>query len=104
MAEKLFDEEVFPVASPRLDGGALPRRPAELERCVLLRSERQPWMPWFRAMGLARGEPRRGPIFSDETLMLQRFVYMRLLQTVPVTRELALNHIATAGLGLPRSY
>ena len=37
-------------------------------------------------------------------MMLQRFVYMRLLRTVPVARELALNHIATAGLGLPRSY
>jgi alkylation response protein AidB-like acyl-CoA dehydrogenase len=45
-----------------------------------------------------------GSGFTDETRMLQRFVYMRLLQTVPVTRELALNHIATAGLGLPRSY
>jgi alkylation response protein AidB-like acyl-CoA dehydrogenase len=45
-----------------------------------------------------------GSGFTDETLMLQRFVYMRLLQTVPVTRELALNHLATAGLGLPRSY
>jgi alkylation response protein AidB-like acyl-CoA dehydrogenase len=45
-----------------------------------------------------------GSGFTDETSMLQRFVYMRLLQTVPVTRELALNHVATAGLGLPRSY
>jgi hypothetical protein len=45
-----------------------------------------------------------GSGFTDETMMLQRFVYLRLLQTVPVTRELALNHIATAGLGLPRSY
>jgi alkylation response protein AidB-like acyl-CoA dehydrogenase len=45
-----------------------------------------------------------GSGFTDETGMLQRFVYMRLLETVPVTRELALNHIATSGLGLPRSY
>ena len=44
-----------------------------------------------------------GSGFTDETNLLQRFVYMRLLETVPVTRELALNHIATAGLGLPRS-
>ncbi len=51
VAEKLFDEEVFPVASPRLDGGALPKRPEALARAVLLRSERQPWVPWFRAMG-----------------------------------------------------
>jgi len=45
-----------------------------------------------------------GSGFTDETMILQRFMYMRLLQTIPVARELALNHIATAGLGLPRSY
>ena len=45
-----------------------------------------------------------GSGFTDETNLLQRFVYLRLLETVPVTRELVLNHIATAGLGLPRSY
>ncbi|SRR5579883_134626 len=71
VAEKLFDEEVFPVASPRLDGGALPKRPEALARAVLLRSERQPWVPWFRAMGLDWPEPSRGPIYSDETLLVQ---------------------------------
>jgi len=71
VAEKLFDEEVFPVASPRLDGGALPKRPEGLARAVLLRSERQPWTPWFRAMGLDWPEPSRGPIYSDETLLIQ---------------------------------
>jgi alkylation response protein AidB-like acyl-CoA dehydrogenase len=45
-----------------------------------------------------------GSGFTDDTKMLQRFTYMRLLRTIPVARELALNHIATAGLGLPRSY
>jgi alkylation response protein AidB-like acyl-CoA dehydrogenase len=45
-----------------------------------------------------------GSGFTDETMVFQRFTYMRLLQTIPVARELALNHIATAGLGLPRSY
>jgi alkylation response protein AidB-like acyl-CoA dehydrogenase len=45
-----------------------------------------------------------GSGYTDETMILQRFTYMRLLQTIPVARELALNHIATAGLGLPRSY
>ncbi len=37
-------------------------------------------------------------------MILQRFAYLRLLRTVPVARELALNHVATTGLGLPRSY
>jgi alkylation response protein AidB-like acyl-CoA dehydrogenase len=45
-----------------------------------------------------------GSGFTDETGMLQRFTYMRLLQSIPVSRELALNHIGTVGLGLPRSY
>jgi LysR family glycine cleavage system transcriptional activator len=71
VAEKLFDEEVFPVASPRLSGGELPKRPEGLARAVLLRSERQPWTPWFRAMGLDWPEPSRGPIYSDETLLVQ---------------------------------
>ena len=45
-----------------------------------------------------------GSGYTDETKMLQRFTYMRLLRSIPVARELALNHVATAGLGLPRSY
>ena len=45
-----------------------------------------------------------GSGYTDETMMLQRFTYMRLLRSIPVARELALNHIATSGLGLPRSY
>jgi alkylation response protein AidB-like acyl-CoA dehydrogenase len=45
-----------------------------------------------------------GSGYTDDTKMFQRFTYMRLLRTIPVARELALNHIATAGLGLPRSY
>jgi alkylation response protein AidB-like acyl-CoA dehydrogenase len=45
-----------------------------------------------------------GSGFTDETLMYDRFGYLRLLRSVPVARELALNHIATSGLGLPRSY
>jgi hypothetical protein len=45
-----------------------------------------------------------GSGYTDETMMLQRFTYMRLLRSIPVARELALNHVATSGLGLPRSY
>jgi alkylation response protein AidB-like acyl-CoA dehydrogenase len=45
-----------------------------------------------------------GSGYTDETMMLQRFTYMRLLRSIPVARELGLNHVATSGLGLPRSY
>lgn len=45
-----------------------------------------------------------GSGFTDETLMFDRFGYLRLLRSTPVSREMALNQIAVAGLGLPRSY
>jgi alkylation response protein AidB-like acyl-CoA dehydrogenase len=45
-----------------------------------------------------------GSGFTDETMMFDRFGHLRLLRTAPVARELALNQIAVAGLGLPRSY
>jgi len=56
----------------RIGTGGWPGLVAEaLARAVLLRSERQPWTPWFRAMGLDWPEPSRGPIYSDETLLVQ---------------------------------
>jgi hypothetical protein len=45
-----------------------------------------------------------GSAYTGETMMLQRFLLMRLIKSIPVSRELALNHVATAKLGLPRSY
>ena len=45
-----------------------------------------------------------GSGFTEETLMFERFGYLRLLRSTPVSRELALNQVAVAGLGLPRSY
>jgi alkylation response protein AidB-like acyl-CoA dehydrogenase len=45
-----------------------------------------------------------GSGYTDESMVFQRFAYLRLLRSIPVARELALNHIATSGLGLPRSY
>ena len=45
-----------------------------------------------------------GAGYTRDTGVLQRFIYMRLLRSIPVARELALNHVATSGLRLPRSY
>ena len=45
-----------------------------------------------------------GSGYTTDTMILQRFLHMRLLRSIPVSREMALNHIATAGLGPPRSY
>jgi len=71
VAEKLMDDRYFPVCSPKLARGRLPKRPEELARFTLLRSEGEPWKPWFEAAGLDWQEPTRGPTFSDSSHTLQ---------------------------------
>jgi len=71
IAEPMFEETYFPVCSPRLARGRLPAHPADLARHVLLRSEGEPWVPWFRAAGLDWPEPARGAMFNDSSHMVQ---------------------------------
>jgi LysR family glycine cleavage system transcriptional activator len=74
MSEHLLDDVYYPVCSPRLNGGRLPTRPAELSRYLLLRSDDEYWQPWFRAAGLDWPEPTRGPIFNDASHLMQAAV------------------------------
>ncbi len=69
--EHLLDDRFFPVCSPRIAGGHLPRRPVDLARYTLLRTNDEFWRPWFNAAGLDRAEPTRGPIFSDSAHLTQ---------------------------------
>jgi LysR family glycine cleavage system transcriptional activator len=69
--EHLLDDCYFPVCSPRIAGGRPPKRPADLDRYPLLRSEDEYWKPWFEAAGLDWPEPSRGPIFNDSALLMQ---------------------------------
>jgi LysR family transcriptional regulator, glycine cleavage system transcriptional activator len=71
-AQIFMEDEFFPVASPRLNGGRLPRRPADLARFRLMRSGDEPWAPWFRAAGVKLEEPR--DVFTDSSLLLQAAV------------------------------
>jgi LysR family glycine cleavage system transcriptional activator len=71
IAEHLLDDFIFPVCSPRLNAGKLPKRPADLARFPLLRGEGEPWKPWFEAAGLDLREPDRGPLYSDSSHMVQ---------------------------------
>jgi LysR family glycine cleavage system transcriptional activator len=70
-AEHLLDDRFFPVCSPRILGGRVPLEPEDLARYTLLRTNDEPWKPWFDAAGLDWPEPSRGPIFNDSTHMLQ---------------------------------
>jgi Transcriptional regulator len=71
IAEHLLDDTSFPVCSPRLAKGKLPKRPSDLAKFTLLRGEGEQWKPWFEAAGLDWPEPTRGPLYSDSSHMLQ---------------------------------
>jgi LysR family glycine cleavage system transcriptional activator len=71
VSEPLMEDYFVPVCSPRLANGRLPKRPADLAKYTLLRAEAEPWEPWFRAAGLDWPEPRRGPMFTDSSHMVQ---------------------------------
>lgn len=68
-AERLLEAPIAPLCAPALAEQL--RAPADLARCVLLRSYRiQDWPAWFRAAGIA-GSAARGPMFDSSSLMVQ---------------------------------
>ncbi|HEX7650741.1 MAG TPA: LysR substrate-binding domain-containing protein, partial [Noviherbaspirillum sp.] len=71
MTEKLTDDYYYPVASPRFNGGKLPRTPQKLAQSTLLRCEMEPWTPWFRAAGLDLLEPTGGLVFQDSSMLVR---------------------------------
>src|SRR5438874_6355989 len=70
VSEHLLDDVYFPVCSRKLDGG-VPKRPSDLSRYLLLRSDTEVWQSWFRAAGLDWPEPTRGPTFNDDSHLMQ---------------------------------
>ena len=80
-AIRLFDEEIFPVCSPRLltaEGGL--RRPEDLARQTLLHvewtwrghhNETFDWEMWLLAAGIEGVDHTRGPRFSHSSMALQ---------------------------------
>ena len=109
-AEKLLDDRYVAVCSPRLARGRLPKRPADLARFTLLRSEGEPWTPWFEAAGLDWDEPTRGPAFSDSSHLLQAAIEghgVALVRTSLLGSDLRNRRVvALFGLSIPagRSY
>lgn len=71
VSEKLMGDRYYPVASPRFNGGKLPRTPRKMAECPLLRSEGEPWTPWFRAAGLDLLEPVGGLVFQDSSMLVR---------------------------------
>jgi len=73
VCEKFLEDEYFPVGSPKINRGKLPRTPRELLRMGIIREDRDYWRAWFEAAGVPIEEAReaRGPIFNDSTFALQ---------------------------------
>ena len=73
-AEKLFDDDTYPVCSPALLAGPHPLRVAEdLRHFTLLHEEMIDitWVHWLRAAGVADIDPARGPVFSHANMVIQ---------------------------------
>ncbi|MCB1896332.1 MAG: LysR family transcriptional regulator [Zoogloeaceae bacterium] len=71
MVEKLFDDELVVLVSPGYARRLALRKPGDLARAELLRSELLPWRPWFAAAGLDWREPQRGSVLNDLGMLLE---------------------------------
>lgn len=76
VCERLLDEELFPVCSPRLLAGPRPlSAPADLRHHTLLHDDfEHDWRMWLQAAGVAEVDWRRGPRFSDSSMVVQAAV------------------------------
>ena len=78
-SEKLLEETVLPVCSPRLmEGPDAINRPADLARHTLLHDEspeKDPscpdWTSWLRARGVEDVDATRGPRFNQAVLVIE---------------------------------
>jgi LysR family transcriptional regulator, glycine cleavage system transcriptional activator len=106
-AERLFDEEIFPVYSPRLlKGRRRLKKPADLRGLPLIHTQWRPqtghwpgWSDWLRAAGVTGVNVDKGVRFSDGALVIQAAVSG---QGVALgSRALALGHLAAGRLIRP---
>jgi len=70
VCEKFLDDEYFPVASPKMNRGKLPKEPKDLLRLRVMREDRDYWEQWFTAAGVTLATPLEGPYFNDSTYSL----------------------------------
>jgi LysR family glycine cleavage system transcriptional activator len=71
VCEKFLEDEYFPVASPKMNRGKLPRTPRDLLGVRLMLEDRDYWERWFEIAGVPLIHPLEGPLFNDSTYSLQ---------------------------------
>ncbi len=72
-SDRLLEEEVYPVCSPRLLAGSKPLgAPADLRFHVLLHADsHDDWSAWLHGAGVTDVDPTRGPMFFDSSMLLE---------------------------------
>jgi LysR family glycine cleavage system transcriptional activator len=101
-SEKLLDEEVFPVCSPRLLGqGETQLRPDQLQAMTLIHDTTidfdpsfPSWRAWLAAHGLAGVDAARGLRFNSTVLSIQAAIDG---QGIALGRSVAVAHDVRAG-------
>src|SRR5437016_4837896 len=73
-AIKLLDEEFFPVCSPSLNGGRLPKDPASMLSQPLLIDRNLSWHGWFKSAGLKLDRDITGTSFTDTNALMEAAV------------------------------
>jgi LysR family transcriptional regulator, glycine cleavage system transcriptional activator len=73
-AIKLLDEEFFPVCSPGLNGGRLPKDPAAMLSHPLLIDRNLSWHAWFKSAGLKLDRDIAGTSFTDTNALMEAAV------------------------------
>jgi LysR family glycine cleavage system transcriptional activator len=73
-AIKLLDEEFFPVCSPGLNGGRLPKDPAAMLSQPLLIDRNLSWHAWFKSAGLKLDRDIAGTSFTDTNALMEAAV------------------------------
>jgi LysR family transcriptional regulator, glycine cleavage system transcriptional activator len=73
-AIKLLDEEFFPVCSPGLNGGRLPKDPVAMLSQPLLIDRNLSWHAWFKSAGLKLDRDITGTSFTDTNALMEAAV------------------------------
>ncbi|VVD84396.1 Glycine cleavage system transcriptional activator [Pandoraea eparura] len=94
--EKVLDDVFFPACSPTYNNGRLPQTAEEFGRSTLLRSEGEPWAPWFAAAGFDLPEPTQGMMYEDSGMLSQAAIVGQGLALV--RRSLAVGDIMAGRL------
>jgi LysR family glycine cleavage system transcriptional activator len=73
VCELLRSEEVVPLCSPAFRERESIHRPQDLSRVTLLQQSTRPtaWAEWFSSVGVAGGNPLRGPRFEQFAMVAQ---------------------------------